>query len=291
MKVAVVFVIYQQRDNLEEALASLRQSKVNRIEFKEIVIDNSRINRGFTGGNNQGIRQALEWDADAVWLLNDDVKVDMHALSELEKTAGEDGAGVVVPKIYFYPGFEFHKKRYSKKELGKVIWYAGGEIDWDNCIGKHRGVDEVDVGQFDKQVETEFATGCSMFIKKEAVEKTGLLNEKYFMYLEDLDYSMRLKRYGFKIVYQPKAVVWHKNAQSSGVGDDLHDYFFTRNRLLFGFEYAPLRTKLALLRESGRIMMKGSMWQKQGVIDFYLRKFGKGSWPAFAKVSEGEKCN
>ena len=278
MKIAIVFVVYQNRDNLQEASASLRQSKIGGVELKEIVIDNSRINLGFTGGNNQGIRQALKWGADAVWLLNDDVKVDENALSELVKAIGDDKVGVSVPKIYFYPGFEFHKERYSKKELGKVIWYAGGEIDWENCIGKHRGVDEVDAGQFDKQMETEFATGCSMLITREAIEKTGLLNEKYFMYLEDLDYSMRLKQYGFKIVYQPKAVVWHKNAQSSEVGDDLHDYFFTRNRLLFGFSYAPVRTRIALLRESVRLMTTGSKWQKRGVVDFYLHRFGKGSW-------------
>ncbi len=278
MKVAVVFVVYQNRDNLEEVLASLRQSKTGGVEFKEIVIDNSRVNLGFTGGNNQGIRQALKWGADAVWLLNDDVKVDKYALSELVKSICDVQVGVSVPKIYFYPGFEFHKSRYSKKELGRVIWYAGGEIDWENCIGKHRGVDEVDAGQFNNTAETEFATGCSMLIRKEAIEKTGLLDEKYFMYLEDLDYSMRLKRHGFKIIYQPKAVVWHKNAQSSGVGDDLHDYFFTRNRLLFGFSYAPVRTRIALLRESVRLMVNGSKWQRRGAVDFYLRKFGRGSW-------------
>ncbi len=278
MKVAVVFVVYQQRENLEEALASLRQNKTDGIELKEIVIDNSETNLGFSGGNNRGIRRALTWGADAVWLLNDDVKIDRYAFSELKKTMGDVGVGVVVPKIYFYPGFEFHKDRYVKKELGKVIWYAGGEIDWENCIGKHRGVDEVDSGQFDKQTETDFATGCSMLIKKEAIEKTGLLDEKYFMYLEDLDYSMRLKKSGFKIIYQPKAVMWHKNAQSSGVGDDLHDYFFTRNRLLFGFSYAPIRTRIALLRESVRLMVNGSKWQRQGAADFYLRKFGRGSW-------------
>jgi len=278
MKIAIVFVVYQNRDNLQEASASLRQSKIGGVELKEIVIDNSRINLGFTGGNNQGIRQALKWGADAVWLLNDDVKVDMHALSELEKTAGEDGAGVVVPKIYFYPGFEFHKERYSKRELGKVIWYAGGEIDWDNVIGVHRGVDEVDHGQFDRKKEVGFATGCSMVITRRALEKVGLLDEKYFMYLEDLDYSERIKKAGFKIIYEPKAIVWHKNAQSSGVGSDLNDYFFTRNRLLFGMTYAPVRTKFALIRESGRLAVKGRKWQKRGVVDFYLRNFEKGSW-------------
>lgn len=278
MKIAIVFVVYQNRDNLQEASASLRQSKIGGVELKEIVIDNSRINLGFTGGNNQGIRQALKWGADAVWLLNDDVKVDKYALSELVKSIYDVQVGAAVPKIYFYPGFEFHKERYSKRELGKVIWYAGGEIDWDNVIGVHRGVDEVDHGQFDRKKEVGFATGCSMVITRRALEKVGLLDEKYFMYLEDLDYSERIKKAGFKIIYEPKAIVWHKNAQSSGVGSDLNDYFFTRNRLLFGMTYAPIRTKFALIRESGRLAVKGRKWQKRGVVDFYLRNFEKGSW-------------
>ena len=278
MKIAIVFVVYQNRDNLQEASASLRQSKIGGVELKEIVIDNSRINLGFTGGNNQGIRQALKWGADAVWLLNDDVKVDKYALSELVKSIYDVQVGAAVPKIYFYPGFEFHKERYSKRELGKVIWYAGGEIDWDNVIGVHRGVDEVDHGQFDRKKEVGFTTGCSMVITRRALEKVGLLDEKYFMYLEDLDYSERIKKAGFKIIYEPKAIVWHKNAQSSGVGSDLNDYFFTRNRLLFGMTYAPVRTKFALIRESGRLAVKGRKWQKRGVVDFYLRNFEKGSW-------------
>lgn len=278
MKIAVVFVVYQNRDNLEEALASLRQGKTGGIELKEIVVDNSRANLGFTGGNNQGIRQALKWGADAVWLLNDDVKVEKNALLELTKTIDDQGVGVSVPKIYFYPGFEFHKGRYSKKELGKVIWYAGGKVDWDNVIGVHFGVDEVDSGQIDRKDEVEFATGCSMMINRRALEKVGLLDEKYFMYLEDLDYSVRIKRAGFKIRYQPRAIIWHKNAQSSGVGSGLNDYFFTRNRLLFGMTYAPVRTKFALIRESGRLALEGRKWQRQGVVDFYLRKFGQGSW-------------
>lgn len=278
MEIAVVFVAYQHRDNLEEALISLRRSKVDGIKVKEIIIDNSELNRGFTGGNNEGIKQALKWGADAVWLLNDDVKVEKNALLELTKTIDDQGVGAAVPKIYFYPGFEFHNDRYSKGERGKVIWYAGGKVDWDNAVGIHFGVDEVDSGQFDRKQEVEFATGCSMMISRSAVEKVGFLDEKYFMYLEDLDYSVRVARAGFKIMYQPEATIWHKNAQSSGVGSELNDYFFTRNRLLFGMAYAPIRTKFALIRESGRLALTGRKWQKQGAIDFYLRKLGRGSW-------------
>ena len=57
--------------------------------------------------------------------------------------------GLVSPKIYFAPGFEFHKDRYKEEDLGKVIWYAGGEFDWDNIGNIHRGIDEVDQGQYD----------------------------------------------------------------------------------------------------------------------------------------------
>src|SRR3989304_3264732 len=59
--------------------------------------------------------------------------------------------GIVSPKIYFAPGFEFHKDKYPKTDLGKVIWYAGGRIDWSNIIGMHVGVDEVDIGQFNEK--------------------------------------------------------------------------------------------------------------------------------------------
>jgi GT2 family glycosyltransferase len=80
-------------------------------------------------------------------------------------------------------------------------------------------------------------------------------------------------------MYYPQSVIWHLNAGSSGSGSSLHDYFLTRNRLKFGFKYTKFRTKLALFRESLRILFKSpSSWQKRGVIDFYLGVSGKGSW-------------
>ncbi len=186
-------------------------------------------------------------------------------------------AGAISPKIYFAKGFEFHKNRYKKEDLGKVLWYAGGKIDWKNMLGFHRGVDEVDIGQFSKLYETEFATGCCMLVKREVFERVGLFNNKYFLYLEDLDFSLKTRKKGFKIIYQPKAVMWHENAGSAGgSGSPLQEYFITRNRLLFGFKYAPLRTKIALFKESIKILAGGRTNQKKGIRDFYLRRFGKG---------------
>lgn len=234
-------------------------------------------NLGFSAGHNVGIKYALKNRADFVVILNNDTIVDKNLLVELVKSSKE--GDIVVPKIYFYPGFEFHKSRYKKEELGKIFWYAGGIMDWKNVIGRHRGVDDVDHGQYDQKTQTDFASGCCMLVKKEVFEKVGLFDERYFLYYEDNDLSQRAYRLGFRILYDPKAVLWHKNAGSvGGSGSSLQDYYITRNRMLFGMKYAPLRSKLSLIRESMKLLLSGRPWQKKGILDFYLGKFGKGSF-------------
>ncbi len=117
-----------------------------------------------------------------------------------------------------------------------------------------------------------------MFFKADVLRKVGLFDNRYFAYLEDVDLSQRIKRTGWKALYVPPAHLWHKVAQSSRVGSDMNDYFIHRNRLLFGMRYAAIRTKVALFRESLRFLLNGRKWQKRGVLDFYLRRLGKGSW-------------
>ena len=159
------------------------------------------------------------------------------------------------------------------------MWYAGGIFDKQNVLASHRGVDEVDLGQFDLQIETDFATGCAMLISRKVLEKVGLFDENYFLYLEDLDLSERIKKAGYKIIFEPSSVIWHYNAGSTeGSGSRIHDYFITRNRLYFGFKYSSLRAKLALGRESIKILTAGRQWQKKGVLDFFLGRMNKGSF-------------
>ncbi|MGI5826715.1 MAG: glycosyltransferase family 2 protein, partial [Patescibacteria group bacterium] len=252
--------------------------KIQNDKFKFKIIENKE-NLGFVGGNNVGIEYALKNGADYVCLLNNDTRADPDFLIQLFKVAEEDPQnGVVGGKIYFEKGYEFHKDRYDKKDLGKVIWYAGGVVDWQNVYGSHRGVDEVDQGQFDSLCETGFVTGCLMFIRNEVFEKIGLIDERYYLYNEDNDFSQKAKKAGFKLMYSPKAIIWHINAGSSSSGSNLQEYFMTRNRLLFGFLWAPMRSKIALFRESFKLLLFGRPWQKIGVRDFYLGKLGKGSW-------------
>lgn len=237
-------------------------------------------NTGFTGGNNIGISYALSHGAEYVLIVNNDTIVDKGLLQNLLRVLDSDKKiGMTTPKIYFAKGHEFHKDRYKREELGKVLWYAGGFTDWNHVTSIHRGVDEVDHGQYDKEASITFATGCCMLLKIDVLEKVGLFDNRFFLYFEDADLNERIQNAGYKIFYVPQAILWHVNASSTGgSGSSLQDYFLTRNRMLFGMRYAPLRTKIALFRESLRFLRSGRPMQKKGIQDFYLGKFGKGSY-------------
>lgn len=151
-------------------------------------------------------------------------------------------------------------------------------MDWENVLASHRGVDEVDHGQYDMQMETDFLTGCCILFTREVLGKIGLFDERYFLYYEDNDISKRIKNGGFKVEYVPQSIIWHKNAGSTGgSGSQLQDYFITRNRMLFGITYASTRAKIALLKQGCMYLFIGRKNQKKGIIDFFRGKWGKGS--------------
>lgn len=297
-KIYVSILHFNTPHETDKCLESLSKINKNGIDLKIIVIDNaskeayvlpkgtssnihlirSDINLGFAGGHNKGISYSLSNGADFVLILNNDTILEKNFLKELLSPMGNHEVGVTVPKIYFTKGHEFHKDRYSSSEKGKVFWYAGGVIDWQNVISSHRGVDEVDNGQYDVMESTEFATGACLLIKREILEKIKGFDDRYFLYYEDGDLNMKIKNLDYQILYVPKSIVWHNNAGSSGSGSALQDYYISRNRLLFGMSYAPLRSRIALLRESLKILVKGRKWQRIGVRDFYLKKFGRGTF-------------
>jgi hypothetical protein len=296
MNILIIIVNYNSCQSTVECLTSLDSLKYNDLQIKTLVVDNksedatvqvirkdfpqvllieNKKNEGFAEGNNIGLRWGLAHKFDYFLILNNDTVVSPGLLINLIKAANQNPkAGLFSPKIYFQAGFEYHLDRYNKSDRGKVIWYAGGQIDWKNIITSHKGVDEVDKGQYDNLEETDFATGCCMFIKKEVLEKIGLFNPKYFLYWEDTDLSWRAIKAGYKVIYTPEAFLWHKNAGSTHSGSYLHDYYLSRNRLLFGWYYASFRTKIALFRESVRLSKNGRKGQRRGIKDFLWGHFG-----------------
>lgn len=303
-KAAIVIVHYRGEDDTRECLSSILINHSKNKEFKIIVVVNSssesksntkqdsfagdlkrefpqvivietNVNTGFAKGNNIGIKKALDLGANYIMLLNNDTIVALGFLEKLILFAKSNtNVGLVSPKIYFAKGFEYHKHKYKEDEKGKVLWYAGGSLDWNNIYATHRGLDEVDSGQYDDVVETDFATGCCMLLKRKVIERVGLLDEKYFLYYEDIDYSQRVKKVKMKVVYYPQAFLWHKNASSSGKpGSELHIYYQNRNRLYFGFKYASLKTRKSLFWDSLKLTLRGGTYTKS-IADYYLGRMG-----------------
>ena len=190
---------------------------VDRIKaaFPGITILQNEDNLGFAGGNNAGILYALEHSADYIFLLNNDTVVDPGVIDELVRVGeGNEFIGILGSLIYYY-------------NLPEKVWFAGGKVYWP--LGTARHITDVPEGPR----EVDFITGCAFMVKRAVVEKTGAFNPDFFLYYEDTDWSVRAARAGFKLVVVPASVVWHKEMGTVGHRSPLHEYYVTRNNLLF----------------------------------------------------------
>lgn len=261
---AIITVIYENYTVHDDFLASLRnQTNKNYhlycidVSIHRNTIDHKCIpaeviyteNKGYSYGVNKGLKKALEDGLNNFCVINNDIFFKQNFIKNSLNSIVNHPSSIIGGKIYYAPRFEYHKNRYQKSDLGKVVWYAGGSVDWNHALTPHIGVDEVDRGQFDSFKEIEFVNGAFMLFDKSVVNKIGFWDESYFLYFEDADFCVRAKRAGIKIYYDPKIIIWHKNAQSTGgSGSLLHQKYQRINRLRFGLKYAPLKTKLHLIK-------------------------------------------
>lgn len=297
-KVATIIVDYNGAELTKNCLQSLQELNTRGIDHSIIVVDNgsstplklskrwldekievvrSESNLGFTGGNNLGITYAREhYQPDFFLLLNNDTTVDKNMLKQMLKAAENNPDSLLNPKIYFQKGNEFHSKSYSRKEQGTVLWFMGGSIDWPNLNAFHRGVDELDRGHLDSITTTDFVTGCCMLIPRQVIETVGLLDKKYFLYFEDVEYSLRAKAAGYGLSLVPTAKVWHLNAGSSGgAGNQVSSYYQSRNRLLLFFQFGSWRIKFSALRWALNRLLFGTSIERLAVVDWMLQRYGK----------------
>ena len=267
-KLAIITVNYQSYQDTEEFLQSFQEqssmnfsiyiadlSKQKQTITNPLVSDKMTVfaadNRGYAYGLNVGLKRAIADGFSSFVFLNNDTVVAKDFVRNVLGSLQAHPGSLIGGKVYYYKGYEFHKDKYKKNDLGKVLWYAGGTIDWEHAIAKHRGVDETDRGDYDTFEETAFVTGCLMAFDQNILDAAGFMDEGYFLYYEDADWNERIKRAGQKIYYDPTIVIWHKNAQSTGgSGSDLHRKFQEGNRLKFGLKYAPWRTKAHLLKNA-----------------------------------------
>jgi GT2 family glycosyltransferase len=232
-------------------------------------------NLGFAEGNNVGIRYALEQGADYIWLLNNDTTADPAALDALVNAVESDGhIGMVGSKILYH-------------NEPTVIWYAGGILTSAKPYKTlHRGLLEKDHGQYDVAAETDYITGCSLLTKRSLIENIGLLAEELFLYFEDADWSARAKANGWKLMYCPQSLVYHKVSMSTGgPGSPLTFYYSARNLLYFVKRNFPDKFYPALAYDLFEYVLvnikKGRMSAASGALkgigDYFMTRVGRKS--------------
>jgi GT2 family glycosyltransferase len=198
------------------------------INNPNLILIKNKENYGFPGGNNIGIKFALKnLDPDYILLLNNDTVVDRTFLKDLIHV-GESNrdVGILGPKIYYY-------------DDPKIIWSAGCRISWKLARGIQIGSDELDHGQYDYEKEVEYVNGSAFLIKTEVIYEIGLMDESYFLYFEESDWTLRANQAGFKSFYVPEAKIWHKVSKSGGgISNPIGLYYITRNRWLFMRKWA-----------------------------------------------------
>ena len=226
-KIAVVLVNYYGMKDTDECIRSITQSD---IKADIVIVDNScgtgeaallqkaypdvtvianQENVGFAAANDAGIRWAMESGYEYVMLLNNDTVIEPDMIRLLIGKA--DQRTVTVPAMYY-------------ASQPDVLWYGGGSIS--KWLGKNRHL-KLRTGR-----AVAFATGCCMMLHKDVIMNVGMLDERYFMYCEDLDYSLRLAENHVPIIYVPEAKLFHKVGKSSGGSQSsLSIYYLTRNRL------------------------------------------------------------
>jgi len=262
-KLAIISVVYENYDILDDFVSSLKKQenqsyhlflvdlskKKKEIDYTLPLTVIPSDNKGYAHGINIGLKEALKKGYTYFCVMNNDVYFKQDFIQTVKLSLIKHPSSIIGGKIYYAPGYEFHKNRYKKSDLGNVVWFAGGSVDWNNALTPHRGVDEVDSGQYDVFEKTDFVNGCLMCFDKSIIERVGFWDESYFLYFEDADYSVRAKQKKISLYYDPFLVIWHKNAQSTGgSGSKLHIRLQEKSRLRFGLKYAPIRTKIHLLK-------------------------------------------
>ena len=187
--------------------------------YPTVNVIRSEKNLGFAGGNNLGLKAAR---GKYLFFINNDTLLQTsdfrHLVNRLES---DEKIAIVCPKIRFAWG-------------DNPIQFAGyTPLSKFTMRNRSIGFGETDNGQYNMAHPTPYAHGAAMMVKREAIDKVGLMPECYFLYYEELDWSMMFTRAGYSIWYEPSCTIYHKESQSTGQNSPLKTYYLTRNRLLF----------------------------------------------------------
>ncbi len=245
MKVGVVVVNWNNPTDTIECLTSLQ--KMDYHDFFTVVVDNASTdgsetailnefsgvhlirmekNRGYAAACNKAIEYCLENEAQQVLLLNNDVVVHPNIL--------QNSIGIVGPLVLYY-----HDK--------SRVFSAGGRFD--RFTARNWAIDQgsQEVSRYRLPREVDYVSGCALLVRSDLFEKAGLMDTRYFMYYDEVDFCLRAKAAGYKIVFVPRAKLWHRVSASSIFASSFREYYISRNRFVLQRKFLRKKEYLAFL--------------------------------------------
>ncbi len=316
---SVIIPNWNGKKFLSECIDSLKAQTLQ--DFETILVDNgstdgsarfveerygnfvriirNKKNLGFTGGSNVGIRAAR---GEFLVLLNNDTRADLHWLEELVKATDVDHRiGMWGSKIYSY---------YKRDQIEAV-----GELIYRDGLCRSKGQFEQDRGQYEVMEEIFFPPGCGAMYRKRVFDEIGLFDEDFFAYADDSEIGIRARLAGWKGIFVPRAIIYHKNSGTGGQHSPFKAFYVERNRFWITIKYFPLPLLLftpfftiwrfafqaygALSHQgaAGKFTQMHSPWHLIGIL---FKAYGSGLWglpkmwkkrkmlKALRKVSYGE---
>lgn len=231
-------------------------------------------NCGYAGGNNSGIAWALAQNCEWILLLNDDVHLAPGGLETL-LLAGQNNprAGFVGPLVLHC-------------QPDNVIQSAGGWLDSRWRTG-HRGENQLECGQYQQIESMAWLSGCVLLVRSQMVCEIGLLDERYFLYEEDLDWCLRGRKAGWDVLFVPQVKAWHAGVNPNYEPKPYVTYYMTRNHLLLlAKHHAGLLPWLDAIFQAVRTIISWTIkprWRSKrahrdalwhGMLDFLRRRWG-----------------
>ena len=243
-------------------------------------------NVGYAKGNNVGIRHVLLSSCEYIFLLNNDTEVASDMLSKLVAVAeSTPKAGIIGPTMYYFSPPD-------------VIWSGENHVEW-----RRGAIRRVSMGDHvsNEMLETlpvseiDHVDSCAALVRRQVFESIGFMDEDYFISYVDIDFDIRAKRAGFKVLYVPDAMMWHKVSAAMGNASPMTTYYMTRNSLLFFWRHAPKQWKLVsvgaitarTLRTIGAWTIKpvyrNELYQRRlsantrALRDFVFKRFGRAA--------------
>lgn len=240
--IAVILVSWNNFEDTAECLESL--GRVDYPDVRIVVVDNAstdgtaarlrarfpgvsvlenNANLGLAAGNNAGVRHALAAGAEYGLILNNDTVVDPQILRAFLAAAAAR------------PDAAFFGAKICRYDEPRRIWWA--RTRWDPAQGLfvHEGAGELDDGvSFEEPAEIAYANGCALFFRMATAREIGLMDERFFVYFEEIEWCSRARRAGHRVLFVPQARLLHKVARSNaGADSPIVVYFVTRNQLLW----------------------------------------------------------